>query len=104
MVFAEKWAFFQLFLFSNMGQENVYYKILEKKKRLSKLWKQEVQKVEKLKMFPKGVRKWFWSKNGHFENFFFFGNIGEENVFYDILEGKSTFLGYKNKKCNNTKN
>ena len=27
----------------------------------------------------------------------FSGNIGQENVFYDILERKSTFLGYKNK-------
>ena len=29
---------------------------------------------------------------------FFLGNIGQENVFYDILERKNTFLGYKNKK------
>ena len=26
------------------------------------------------------------------------GNIVQENVFYDILEGKNAFLGYKNKK------
>ena len=32
-----------------------------------------------------------------FPNFFFF-NIGQENVFHDILEQKDTFLGYKNKK------
>ena len=29
---------------------------------------------------------------------FFLGNIGEENVFYDILERKTAFLGNKNKK------
>ena len=28
---------------------------------------------------------------------FFLGNIDQENVFYDILERKNTFLGYKNK-------
>ena len=28
---------------------------------------------------------------------FFFGNIGQENVFYDILAQKNAFLGYKNK-------
>ena len=34
-----------------------------------------------------------------FPNFFFLGNIGQENVFYDILEGKKRLsLGYKNKK------
>ena len=27
-----------------------------------------------------------------------FGNIGQENVFYDILERKNAFLGYKNNK------
>ena len=29
---------------------------------------------------------------------FIFGNIGQENVFYDILEWKNAFVGYKNKK------
>ena len=34
---------------------------------------------------------------------FFLGNIGQENVFYDILETKNAFLGYKNNKLE-TKN
>ena len=38
-----------------------------------------------------------------FSNFFFLGNIGLENVFYDILEGKNVFLGYKNKKFKSRK-
>ena len=29
---------------------------------------------------------------------FFLGSIGQENVFYDILEQKHAFLGNKNKK------
>ena len=36
------------------------------------------------------VQKW------PFFNLFFLGNIGRENVFYDILEQKITFLDYKN--------
>ena len=35
---------------------------------------------------------------------FFLGNTGKENVFYDILERKKTFLGYKNKKFEMSKN
>ena len=35
---------------------------------------------------------------------FFLGNIGQENVFYDILERKNAFLGYKNKKLKKSKN
>ena len=34
----------------------------------------------------------------------FFGNIGQETVFCDILERKTVFLGYKNKKFNKSKN
>ena len=32
------------------------------------------------------------------------GNIGQENVFYDILERKNAFLAYKNKKFKKSKN
>ena len=35
---------------------------------------------------------------------FFLGNIFQENVFYDILEGKNACLGYKNKKFKPSKN
>ena len=34
---------------------------------------------------------------------FLFGNIGQENVFYDIVERKNAFLGYKNKKFKKSK-
>ena len=35
---------------------------------------------------------------------FFLGNIGQESVFYDILDRKSAFLSYKNKKLIKSKN
>ena len=73
------------------------------KKLLTRLWKQEVKKVEKL-TFSKRVNPWFWSKNGHFNTFFFAGNIGQKNVFYDIPERKYAFLGYKKKKSKKSKN
>ena len=34
----------------------------------------------------------------------FLGNIGQENVFYDILEREDAFLGNKNKKFKPPKN
>ena len=37
-----------------------------------------------------------------FFNFFFF-NIAQENVFYDILERKDDFLEYKNNKFKRSK-
>ena len=44
------------------------------------------------------VQKW------PFFQLFFLGNIGHENVFYDILKRKNAFLGYKNKKFKTSKN
>ena len=44
------------------------------------------------------VQKW------PFFQLFFLGNIGQENVFYDILERKNAFLAYKNKKFKKSKN
>ena len=32
-------------------------------------------------------------KIGYFSMLFFLGNIGQENMFYDILERKNAFLG-----------
>ena len=37
-------------------------------------------------------------KNWPFFHRFFLGIIGQEIVFYDILERKDAFLGYKNNK------
>ena len=54
--------------------------------------------------FPKGVNPCFWFKNRHFSNFIFLGNIGQENVFYDIPKRKNAFLRYRNKRFKKSKN
>ena len=43
------------------------------------------------------VQKW------PFFELFFLGNIGQKNVFHDILERNNAFLGYKNKKFKQSK-
>ena len=97
MVLVQKRPFFQLLFLINIGQENVFYDILERKDAFLG-FKNKKFKKSKNWHFPKGVNPWFWSKNGHFSNFSFLGNIGQENVFYDILERKNAFLGHKTKK------
>ena len=67
------------------------------------IYKNKKFKTSKNCQFCKGVNSWFWSKNSHFFNFFFLGNIGQENVFYHILERKKAFLGFKNEKFKNSK-
>ena len=44
------------------------------------------------------VQKW------PFFQLFFLGNIRLENVYYDILEQKNAFVGYKDKKFKKSKN
>ena len=101
--FGPKMAIFPRFFLGNIGQENVFYYILERKKAFLGY---ENKKFKKSKNwhFSKGLNPWFWSKNGHFSNFFFLGNIGHENVYYDILKRKTAFWGYKNKKFKTSKN
>ena len=96
MVLGPKIASFPTFVFlGNTGQENVFYDILEPKNAFLGYKNNKFKKSKKWH-FSKGVHPWFWSKNGHFSNFFFLGNISQGNVFYDILDRKKAFLGYKN--------
>ena len=94
-------AIFAPFFLGNIGQENVFDDILERKNALLG-YKNKKSKKSKIWHFSKRINSRFWSKNGHFSNCFF-GNEGQENVFYDILERKNAFLGYKNNKCKKSK-
>ena len=95
--------FFQLIFLGNKGQENVFCDILKRRNAFLGYKKKNIKKLNNSHFF-KGVNPWFLSKNGHFSTFFFLGNKGQENVFYDILERKIAFLGYKNKKFKKSKN
>ena len=53
-------------------------------------------------IFPKGLTHGFGPKIEIFPSLFL-GNIGQKKVFYDILEQKNAFLGYKNKKFKKSK-
>ena len=102
MVLSQKSPFFHLFLKQyRPGKCILRYSRTKKNAFLGQ--KQEVQKVKKIDVFPKGLTHAFGPKVAIFANFFL-GNIGQENVFYDILEQKNAFLGCKNKKFKKSKN
>ena len=103
MVLVQKWPFFQLLFLGNIGQENVFYDILERKNAFLG-YKNKTFKKLKNCHYSRGVNPWFLYKNGHFFNFFLLGKMDQENVFYDILERKNIFLAYKIKKFKNSKN
>ena len=103
MVLVQKWPFFQLFFYAILAKKNVFGDILVPKNAFQGYKNNKFKKL-KNRHFSKGVNPWFWSKNGHFSNFFILGNIGQENVFDDILEPQNAFLGYKNNKFKISKN
>ena len=82
-----------IFFYAILEQKNAFLGYINKKFKRSKNCH-----------YSKGVNPWFWSKNGNFSNFFFLGNIAQQNVFYDILERENTFLGYKKMKFKKSKN
>ena len=100
MVLVQNWSFFPFFFLASIGQETVFYDSLERKNAFLG-YKNKKLKNSKNWHFS---NPWSWSKNGHFGKFFFSGNIVQENVLYDILEGQNAFLGCKNKKFKKSKN
>ena len=102
--FGQKNGYFSIFFFfGNIEQENVFYDILERKIAFAS-YKNKKLKQSKNWEFSKGVNPGFWSKKWLFFHLFFFGNIEQENVFYDILKRKNAFLSYKNKKLKQSRN
>ena len=77
-----------MFFLANIGQENV---------------ETRSSKTQKIQIFPKGLTNDLVQKWPLFQ-LFFLGNQSQENVFYDILQRKYAFLGYKNKKFKKSKN
>ena len=93
--FCSKNGSFSIF-FWQYGQEKYLLRYCRTKKRLSRLSKQKVKKVEKLTFFPKGLTHVFGPRMAIFPSSFF-GIIGQGNVFYHIPERKNAFLSYKKK-------
>ena len=83
-------AIFRTFFFRQNRPGKCFLRYSTKKKRLCRLKKQKFTK-SKNSHFSEGVNPWFWSNTGHFSNFFFLGNIGQKNVFYDIIQQKTSF-------------
>ena len=103
MVLVQKWPFFQFFFLENIGQENVFYDSLERKNAFLG-YKNNKFKRRKIEIFLNELTRVFGPKMAIFPTFFCLGNIGQENVFYDILQRKNAFQGYKNNKLKKSKN
>ena len=79
MVLAQNWIFFHFLFLGNIGQENVFYGILERKNAFLG-YKNKKFKKSKNWHFPKGVSQWFGPKLAIFPQHFL-GNIGQKKCF-----------------------
>ena len=129
MVLVNYWLFFHFIILGVVRQE-ISFTVFQNEKKLFKATKAKSSKSQNLRFFlfffsgpenaflcyenqafkeskncdfSKQFSPWFWSKICHFFHFFILCRIGQENVVYDILEPKNTFLGYKNKKFKHLK-
>ena len=102
MVLVRKWPFLQLFFLGNIREENVFYVMLEQK---SVFLGHKNKKFKKSKnwQFSKRLTYGFGPKMAIFPLFFFLTNIGQENVFYVILEWKNAFLAIKTRSSKSRK-
>ena len=98
----QKWPFFQLF-FKAIQARKKSFTIFQNQKTPFQAIKTQSSKSRKIDIFAEGLTHGFGLKIAIFPTFFL-GNIGQENVFYDILEPKNTFLGYKSEKFKTSKN
>ena len=103
MVLVQKWPCFQLFFLGNIGQENVFYEILERNNSFLAYKNKKIKKSKKLTFFLMGLPMILVQKWTIFQ-LFSLANIGQENVVYEFLERKNAFLTYKNKKFKKSKN
>ena len=71
MVLVQKWPFFQLFFFQQCMPGKCLFRRSRTKKRLSRLLRQNGQKVVKINIFPKGLTHGSGPIMGIFPPFFF---------------------------------
>ena len=92
--FGPNMAIFPTFFFQAIQVTEMFFTIFQIEKTPIQAVKTRSTISRKIDIFPKGLTQGFGPNVAIFPTFFL-GNIGQENDFYDIVERKNTFLGYK---------
>ena len=90
MVLVQKWPFFQLIFLGKIGQENVFYDILEEKKAFYAI-KTRSWKSRKIAFFRKGLTHGFGEEPAIFPTFFFFKQYRPGKFFLQYSRTKKRF-------------
>ena len=100
--FGPKMAIYPTFLSQAIQARKTSFTIFQTGKTPFQPLKTRSSKSQKIDVFPKGLIHGIGPKLAIFP-ILFFGNIGHENLFYDILERKNAFLGYKKRRSKSQK-
>ena len=101
--FGPKMAIFPTPFFQAIQSKKMSFKIFQNEKTPYQAIKTRSSKKRIFAIFVNGVNPWFWPKNAYFSNFFFLGNICQENVFYDILNQKKRLSRLQNQEFQKVK-
>ena len=96
--FGPKMVIFLIFLFQAIKARKISFMIFQNEKTPFQAVKTKSSKSRKIDIFPRGLTHGFGLKMAVFPAFNFQAIQARKNFFYDILEQKNAFLGYKNKK------
>ena len=100
--FCPKTAIFPTFFFQAIQTSKMSFTIFQNEKMPLQAIKNRSSKSQKVDIFLKGLTHAFGPKMTIFPTFFL-GNIGQENVFYDILEQKMPFQVIKTRSLKSLK-
>ena len=96
MLLVQKWQIFYLFFLGNIGQNNVFYDILERPNAFLGCKNNNFKKYKDCH-FSKGVNPCFLSKNEHVSNFFFYA-IWARIMSFTIFQNQKKPFYVKKKK------
>ena len=102
MVLVQKWPFFKLFFLGNIGQENVFYNSLERKKAFLGYKNKKVKKSKNCHI-SKGVNQRFWPNNAPFSNFFFQAIQARKMTFTIFYNERTLFQAIKTRRSKSRK-
>ena len=111
MDLVRKWPFSKIFFLGSIGQENVFYDILQRKSNFpgykNKKFKKKIDIFPKMAIFAtSGDNPWFWSKKANFSNILFFRQYrpGKCLLRYQFLNEKTPFEAIKTRLSKKSKN
>ena len=96
-------AFFPTFFFRRYRPRKGLLRYSRRKKAPFYAIKATSSNSRKIDIVPNGLTHGFGPKMAIFSTSFVLSNIGQKNVFYDILERKNAFLSYKKEKVQKVK-